>query len=61
MMDKKYHPRLANIEKLLNSYAKRKILLMGKITVIKSLAIPMLVYPMSVLLKPSEEILILLH
>ena len=34
---------------------------MGKITVIKSLAIPKLVYPMSVLPKPSEEILNLLH
>ena len=61
MMDKNYHPRLANIEKLLNSYAKRKISLVGKITVIKSLAIPKLVYPMSVLPKPSEEILNLLH
>ena len=34
---------------------------MGKITVIKSLAILKLVYPMSVLPKPSEEILNLLQ
>ena len=61
MMDKNYHPRLANIEKFLNSYAKRKISLVGKITVIKSLAIPKLVYPMSVLPKLSEEMLNLLH
>ena len=61
MMDKNYYPRLANIEKLLNSYAKGKISLVGKITVIKSLAIRKLVYPMSVLPKPSEEILNLLH
>ena len=61
MIEINYNPRLVNIEKVLNMYAKRKISLFGKITVIKSLAIPILVYPMSVLPRPSKDLLILLQ
>ena len=41
----------------LNNWKKRKLSIMGKITVIKTFALPKLVYPFTVLPNPSNEIL----
>ena len=55
MVEKNYAEIINNIEKLLKSYEKRKLSLIGKITHIKSMAIPKLVYAISVLPKPKTD------
>ena len=55
MVKQNYAEIINKIEKLLRSYEKRKLSLIGKITVIKSMAIPKLVYAMSVLPKPKTD------
>ena len=47
--------KVINIQKLLASYSKRNLSLLGKVTVIKSLAIPKLVHVLSVIRTPSAE------
>ena len=46
MLQKNFSSRLQGIEKLFNLYQKQNLSIIGKITVIKSLAIPKLVYPL---------------
>ena len=55
MIEKNYIEIINNIENTLRLYEKRKLSLIGKVTVIKAMAIPKLVYAMSVLPKPKAE------
>ena len=50
-----YNLKLNEIEKTLNAYSKRYLSLLGKITVIKALLIPKLVYILTVLPGPSFD------
>ena len=57
MLEKHFSGRLQGIENLFNLYQKQHVSIIGKITVIKSLAIPKLVFPLSVLPKPSHKVI----
>ena len=48
-------PKIADFEKCLMQWQHRKLTLMGKITVIKSLALPKLIYVLSSLLNPPKD------
>ena len=50
-------PKLENFYKCLKQWEHRKLTLMGKITVIKTYALPKLIYPFTVLQNPSEDTL----
>ena len=50
-----YDPKLKEIENVLKAYSKRYLSLIGKITVIKTLVIPKLVYLLSVLPWPGSH------
>ena len=56
MVEKYFSSRLQGIKKLFNLYQKQHLLIIGKITVVKSLVIPKLVYPLSVLPKPPHKV-----
>ena len=56
MIELNYNPKVIAIEKVLHSFSKRRLSLIGKITVIKTLAVPKLVYVMKVLPSPSKDI-----
>ena len=47
--------KIEDFENVLKQWQHRKISLLGKITVIKSLALPKLIYPLTILEKPSIE------
>ena len=49
-----YNKKLLDIEKILSVYKKRHLSLLGKITVIKTLAIPKLILPLTILPNPSR-------
>ena len=51
------HPKIEEFKNCLKQWEHRKLTLLGKITVIKSLALPKLIYPLSVLLSPDEKII----
>lgn len=53
---KNIEPKLISFKNCLKQWDYRKLTLMGKITVIKSFALPKLVYPFTVLPNPSENI-----
>ena len=55
MLDLNFKVKLCEIEKLLCTYQKRKLSLKGKITVIKTLAIPKLIHLLSVLTSPPKS------
>ena len=57
MTELNYSANVTAIEKILQSYKKRSLSLIGKITVIKTLTVPKLVYAMKVLPPPSKEII----
>ena len=62
MLEKNFSSRLQGIEKLFieklfNLYQKQHLSIIGKITVINSLARPKLIYPLSVLPKPPHNVL----
>ena len=52
---KNFDTKLESFQNCLKSWMHRKLSLLGKITVIKSLAIPKLVYPLTVLVNPTLE------
>ena len=56
MIELNYNPKLIAIDKVLQSYSKRRLSLIGKIPVIKTLAVPKLVYVMKVLPPPGKDI-----
>ena len=50
-------PKLKEFENCLNRWKKHKLSLIGKITVIKTFALPKLIYPLTVLNNPSVEVI----
>jgi len=58
MMELNYSSKLGEVEQLLNSYSKRYLSLIGKVTVIKTLAIPKLVHLLSVLPSPAKAFIV---
>ncbi len=50
-----FNCKLAEIENLLNMYQRRKISIIGKVAIIKSLAIPKLIHLFTVLPTPSKK------
>jgi hypothetical protein len=57
MEDINFNSKLKEIENLLNMYQRRKISLIGKIAIIKSLAIPKLIHLFTVLPTPSPKLI----
>ena len=55
-LEKNWKKRIKDIEKLLDSWKRRDLTLFGKVAIIKSLAIPKIIYPASVLIVPEEII-----
>ena len=49
-------PKIEEFKNCLKQWEHRKLTLLGKITVIKSFALPKLIYPLSVLLSPNENV-----
>ena len=50
-------PKLNDFENCLKRWNHRKLSLMGKITVVKTFALPKLIYPLTVLNNPPEHII----
>ena len=50
-------PKLCEFSNCLKRWSNRKSTLMGKITVVKTFALPKLIYPFTVLADPSKQIL----
>ena len=50
-----FDTKLESFHNCLKSWQHRKLSLLGKITVIKSFALPKLIYPLTVLTYPSDE------
>ena len=50
-------PKIKDFEACLKQWQHRKLTLMGKITVIKTFALPKLIYPFSVLPNPPKQVL----
>ena len=48
-------PKIRNFNNCLKQWQHRKLTLLGKVTVIKNLALPKLVYPLTILQNPSHE------
>ena len=57
MIDTNYRDKINSIKKLLGSWVKRNLSPIGKITVLKSLAIPKLIHLFSSLPNPSKKII----
>ena len=57
MIKLNYEKKIIEIERLFTSYDKHKLSIIGKVTVIKTLAIPTLVYLLSVLPHPGQTII----
>ncbi len=51
-------PKIESFQHCLNNWKKWNLTLIGKITVLKTFAFPKLVYPLTVLESPPEEIII---
>ena len=50
-------PKINDFNKCIETWKKRNLSTLGKITVVKSFALPKLIYPLTVLPNPSEEII----
>ena len=48
-------PKIKDFENCLKSWNHRKLSLLGKITVLKTFALPKLIYPLTVLPSPPDE------
>ena len=57
MVDLNYREKILDIEKLFNLYRRFNLSIVGKVTVIKTLALPKLVYLLSVLPTPDKKII----
>ena len=57
MVAENYNSKIHTIEKIIHCYKKRKLSLIGKVTVLKTLIVPKLVYIMQVLPSPTSEFL----
>ncbi len=56
MVNTNFTTKLLEMEKVFTQYRKRKLSLLGKVTVIKTLAVPKLVYLLTVLPNPSNSL-----
>ena len=54
-LEKNLEPKLKEFHQCLKQWQHRKLTLMGKVTVIKTFAIPKLIYPFSVLKNPNQK------
>ena len=50
-------PKLCEFSNCLKRWSHRKLTLMGKITVVKTYALPKLIYPFTVLADPTKQII----
>ena len=57
MQEQNLYPKLNDFTNCLKRWQHRKLTLMGKITVIKTFALPKLIYPFTVLLDPPREVI----
>ena len=57
LLENNLMPKLNDFINCLKRWNHRKLTLMGKITVVKTFALPKLIYPLTVLDNPSEEII----
>ena len=57
MQEQNLYPKLNDFTNCLKRWQHRKLTLMGKITVIKTFALPKLIYPFTVLLDPPKEVI----
>ena len=57
MQEQNLYPKLNDFTNCLKGWQHRKLTLIGKITVIKTFALPKLIYPFTVLLDPPKEVI----
>ena len=57
LLENNLMPKLNDFINCLKRWNHKKLTLMGKITVVKTFALPKLIYPLTVLDNPSEEII----
>ena len=57
MQEQNLYPKLNDFTNCLKRWQHRKLTLMDKITVIKTFALPKLIYPFTVLLDPPKEVI----
>ena len=55
MVSENYNSKIQSIKSILNSYKKRNISILGKVTVLKTIIVPKLIYLLKVLPSPSLE------
>ena len=55
ILELNFEPKLKEFHECLKKWKKRNLSVLGKITVIKSFALPKLIYPLSLLVTPSKE------
>ena len=55
MQEQNLYPKLNDFTYCLKRWQHRKLTLMGKITVIKTFALPKLIYPFTALLDPRKK------
>ena len=55
MLEQNLYPKLNDFTNCLNGWQQRKLTLMGKITDIKTFALPKLIHPFTVLLEPRKK------
>ena len=57
MQEQNLYPKLNDFTNCLKRWQHRKLSLMGKITIIKTFALPKQIYPFAVLLHPLKEVI----
>ena len=57
MQEYNFLPKLCDFSNCLKRWSHRKLTLMGKITVVKTFALPKLIYPFTVLADPTKQII----
>jgi len=55
MIDANLSPKIKEFEQCLHKWKRWKLSLFGKITVLKSVAVPKLIYPLTVLHNPDQN------
>ena len=58
MILENYVSKVQSIKNIIDNYRKRKLSILGKVTVLKTLAIPKLAYLLKVLPFPSKDIFV---
>ena len=57
MQENNLLPKLCEFSNCLKRWSHRKLTLMGKITVVKTFALPKLIYPFTILADPDKQII----